>query len=262
MNRIWLSVAAILLPLCSCSLKEEREDCPCIVKISLDPSLSGKVVFGAFGEDGYSYRRENVLSDEEGGFAEYQILRGNNTLYMYQGELTLDGAMVRYRNGVQADSMYAWNSGLLNTNVENLDIRPVLKKQFATVYLSVISRNRSVYKIIVTGGVSGFNILTMRPESGEFACLANKIDEWYYSFRIPRQFSDERLATEPLKMEVYSDSGVAIADYRLGEAIAEIGYDWESESLADIYVDVDIDQVRLSIDVGNWEDGGEHSYKI
>lgn len=261
MSRNWIYVAVALLPLCSCSLKEERDECPCIVSLSLDPALEGNVVFGAVNDDGYSFRRDDVLSDEEGGTVEYEIVRGNNILYMYQGNLVSDGPLIRYRNGVQADSVYAWNSGLLNTNMEMLSISPEFKKQFATVYLSIISRNKSVFKIIVTGGVNGLDLRTMKPLAGEFACRADKIDDWYYVFRLPRQFADERLASEPLKIEVYSESGLA-ASCPLGEAISATGYDWEDESLSDIYVDMDIDLVNVSIDVGNWEDGGEHSFKI
>ncbi len=261
MSHNWIYVAAALLPLCSCSLKEERDECPCIVSLYLDPTLEGNVVFGAVNDDGYSFRRDDVLSDEERGTVEYEIVRGNNILYMYQGNPLSEGPLIRYRNGVQADSLYAWNSGMLNTNMETLRISPELKKQFATVYLSILSRNKSVYKIIVTGGVAGLDLLTMTPLAGEYACRADKIDDWYYVFRLPRQFADESQACETLKVEVYSESGLA-ASCPLGEAITATGYDWDDESLSDLYIDLDIDQVSVSVEVGNWENGGEHSFMI
>ena len=51
-------------------------------------------------------------------------------------------------------------------------------------------------------------------------------------------------------------------EYPLGAAIKEAGYDWNDEDLEDVYVSVDIDLVKVSVGVGDWENGGENSYNF
>lgn len=260
MSGRWICVAAAMLPLLSCSVKEERGECPCHLRLSFGAEWTGNVSVSAWDAEGCVFCMGDVLKDAVDGVAEYDVVRGRYTLCVSQLDSGSgsDGRAV-IRRGSQADSLYAWASGAIDTDRENLDVRPSRNKQFATIYLSITSRSEMDYNIIVSGGVNGLDLRTLEPIAGEFACRAVKDDGWYYRFRLPRQPMEA--VGDGLSLEVYSGSDL-ISEFPLGEEIMSAGYDWSAESLQDIYVDVDMNQVRLSVSVGDWEDGGENAYKI
>ncbi|MCQ2157603.1 MAG: hypothetical protein MJY53_04335 [Bacteroidales bacterium] len=253
-----ICVAALVLPLLSCSVKDDRGDCPCHLRLSFDPEVEGNLVLTVNEAGRRVFYKENILSDSDGESLEYDFIRGNYAISVYGSTAQVTDDIMHIKPGQQSDSIYAWTSGKMNTNLENLEIRPELHKQFTTVYLSIASRSESDYKVIVSGGVNGMDMAFLRPLEGEFACLATRSDDWYYTVRLPRQLED---CSGSLYVGIYSGAEL-VYEYPLGAAIKEAGYDWNDEDLEDVYVSVDIDLVKVSVGVGDWENGGENSYNF
>lgn len=233
------------LLVCSCSIKTDRSDCPCVLSIEMQDPLS-KVEFALL-RDGET-RLEKTLEPENFsmGICKFDIVRGRYIFSIHEGCSSIE-------EGMQADSLYAWTSGdYLDANREELVISPQLGKQFATMYLEMVTQDESSDKfdLAVVGSVSGIDMAALTPLPGKFRYEPERKSDGLYTVRIPRQFPDGK----GLQIILF-DKERQLAVLPVSEYISYIGYDWTDFDLEDIYISINCEVTDFGMEVLDWKVG-------
>lgn len=241
-----LSMTVLLAALCSCSVKEDRSDCPCYLEID----CTGLAV-PAITVEGWTQRRvfgDQIRNNEFGQFHEYLVPRGQLWLCAIgdTGHLARDGSSFRIPEGRQMDSLFA-RSVLIDTQRETAAEHLRFCKQFTTVTLAFkgTEDGRDGYEIRVTGNVDGIQSPTLEPVAGPFRCVAEPDPEGGFRFRAPRQKDNT------LEAAIYSGGGY-VESIPLGELVAQAGFDWSKEDLGDIRILADLPAHTFTITVMDW----------
>lgn len=240
-----LILATAVLTLASCSVKENRMDCPCTLDLSLAGGDDAIVILSMWDS---GLRHSCALSVDIGFDRHYvKIPRGNFRMSACCGlshDLPDDGRLILCR-GEEMDRLYAGNQRLeaLSDSV-SCNIR--MHKQYALVNVKVLCFGEKELPdpVILTGNVCGMDMLSLKPVEGEFEFGMHPIFGEYCRACVPRQTDNS------LKMELDGLGTVA-----LGRYIAECGYDWTAEDLADVEVVIDLIDSVLEIKVAGWETG-------
>ena len=229
--RMTVGAIAGLVALGSCSVKEDRSDCPCWLTVEAEKSIS---ISGWFSQT-------NLFKDLEGGFVEKTVPRGIVDIVAHHGSLTA-------ADGSQMDSLFAQRVWV-NTDAEFAGHTVKLNKNFATIELDFKDEEdgRTDYDLLVIGTVNGVDAHTLEPIDGAFSCVPEPVvDGRGYAFRAARQ-KDESLKV------MLSHEGETVDTIDLGYLIAKAGFDWKAESLGDITILADLPTRTFSIIVKEWD---------
>ena len=233
---------AVLLP--SCSIKEGRKDCPCLLEIDpgaflaegMDPDIS---VTGASGKVTL-LKREGLLiaSVPKGEYNLSVVSRGSSLLVSGQAVST-----VREK---EPDSLYAYATALSCLS-ESLRIRPDPEKQFCTVSLQVGSSEAGDFRFQVRSSCDGLDRFTLVPSSGYHSFVPKESENGLYLFRILRQDGKDGLT-----IEVIPEDGLD-REIPLGRVMREAGYDWKRKDLEDFYLKFDPVLSTLQVRISGWD---------
>ena len=215
-----------LVALVSCSVKEDRGDCPpCWLTVEADNTVS---VNGWFGT--------RSLFKVNGGFIDKKVPRGLVDVVANIGSFSAP-------EGQQMDSLFARRIPV-DTDGESAFARVTLCKNFATIELDFKDEDdgRTVYDLLATGTVSGADARTLEPVNVPEPVT----DGRGYAFRVPRQ------KDESLRLEL-SNNGSPVETIDLGYLIAKTGFDWKAESLGDIAILCDLPAHTFTITVKDWD---------
>lgn len=221
-----------LVALGSCSVKEDRSDCPCWLTVRA--SYPNEVVSAWYGT-------QSIFQDEDGQQVDRPVPRGTVDLVTSRGSFTVT-------EGHQMDELFATLTHV-DTRAEEVEVIPVLNKQFSRVYLEFIDTEdgRVPHTLEVHGNVKGADKRTLQPVSGVFRCTPEESADGGYEMRIPRQKDDS------LVLRRFDSEGGEFAPIPLGEIIRKAGFDWNQESLGDISVSADIPAMTFQITVMDWD---------
>lgn len=231
MNRLlFVMWMAGMLFLSSCSIKEDRDGCPCWMTVEM-PDLvgqDGRSPVGA-GDDGTVVLRLRGNSDEDAvdyeykvteavradaGTLEYEVPRGSVGVSAVAfgrrvtGRAGNDGGMpdwvghdgdeIRIPVGEQMDSLYGFFK-MYHTRCESVLCDVDLHKEFCTVSFTLgMDGYTSPYDIEVWGNVAGVSVWDLMPVKGEFR-YAPVQKNGVYQVRVPRQ-EDNSLELVMLEM--------------------------------------------------------------
>lgn len=287
MNRLlFVMWMAGMLFLSSCSIKEDRDRCPCWMTVEM-PDLvgqDGRSPVGA-GDDGTVVLRLRGNSDEDAvdyeykvteavradaGTLEYEVPRGavgvSAVAFGRRGagragndggmpdRVGHDGDEIRIPIGEQMDSLYGFFK-MYHTRCESVLCDVDLHKEFCTVSFTLGKDGyTSPYDIEVWGNVAGVSAWDLMPVKGEFR-YGPVQKNGVYQVRVPRQ-EDNSLELVMLEMpdQVGHDGERVVVDrLPLGEYIARSGYDWAAENLADVNVALDLEMQQVMITVSGWD---------
>ena len=219
-----------LVALVSCSIKEDRSDCPCYLTVDAERVIS---VDGWFGTKSLF----NVI----GGFVDRQVPRGIVDIVASHGRFSVP-------EGQQMDSLFAKRIPV-DTDGESAYARVTLCKNFATIELDFKDEDdgRTDYDLLATGTISGVDARSLNPEEGSFSFVPEpNTDGRGYAFRVPRQ------KDETLKLLLSKDGNI-VETIDLGYLVAKTGFDWKAESLGDIAILCDLPAHTFTITVKEWE---------
>lgn len=282
MNRLlFVMWMAGMLFLSSCSIKEDRDGCPCWMTVEM-PDLvgqdgekvgqDGRSPVGA-GDDGTVVLRLRGNSDEDAvdyeyqvteavrvdvGALEYEVPRGSVEVSAvafgneipgragYDGKRAgYDGDEIRIPVGEQMDSLYGFFK-MYHTRCESVLCDVDLHKEFCTVSFTLGEEGySSPYDIEVWGNVAGVSAWDLMPVKGEFR-YAPVQKNGVHQVRVPRQVDNS------LELVMLEDSEI-VDRLPLGEYIARSGYDWAAEDLADVSVALDLEMQQVMITVSGWD---------
>jgi hypothetical protein len=254
MEKILLSasLAAILAVCAACTVKEDRDFCPCSLTVSFsDPDASGPVELLAW--DSETVFRDQVLIEDCRPEWTKSVRKGVFILSAYKGAAGSSipmGHIIRIPTNCQADSLYAYFEKVEATG-DRAHANVVFRKQFATVFLDIPQSDETIHKcrFLVEGNSCGFDVLDFSPIAGSFLFKPAPVTgETVITFRIPRQADDSLMVT------VYPEDSPE-ARFPLGEYIRQLGYDWKSDDLQDIYLSIDLVRGVVDLRIADWEEG-------
>ena len=286
MNRIlFVMWMAGMLFLSSCSIKEDRDRCPCWMTVDLSdvaesrwkspemqsnmehqdvtkspeslPNVAANVLLRLRGnsdedEVDYAFKMTETVNTEVGAL-EYEVPRGSIGVSVIEmpdrvGHDVIagyDGDEIRIPVGEQMDSLYGFFK-MYHTRCESVLCDVDLHKEFCTVSFTLGDEGySSPYDIEVWGNVAGVSAWDLMPVKGDFR-YAPMQKNGVYQVRVPRQEDNS------LEMVMLDDDDI-VDSLPLGEYIARSGYDWTAEDLADVNVALDLEMQQVMITVSGWD---------
>ena len=286
MNRLlFVMWMAGMLFLSSCSIKEDRDGCPCWMTVDLSdvaesrwksPEVQSGIDYhsvtkslksrqhiaesvvlrlrGNSDEDevDYAFKMTETVNTEVGAL-EYEVPRGAVGVSVIEMPDRVGhdriagyhGNEIRIPVGEQMDSLYGFFK-MYHTRCESVLCDVDLHKEFCTVSFTLGDEGySSPYDIEVWGNVVGVSAWDLMPVKGDFR-YAPMQKNGVYQVRVPRQEDNS------LEMVMLDDDDI-VDSLPLGEYIARSGYDWTAEDLADVNVALDFEMQQVMITVSGWD---------
>lgn len=239
-------ICLITILLVSCSVKEDREECPCLLSLDFRQVEERDTLELSIYEDSLLFLNTSFSPGSiQGGHLELEVPRGNVTVSV-SDVLSEDGdgrVLRPYGNNFVRQNLYV---GRYDTRLENHTDTVFLHKNYCMLMLQFqdIDTMRP-YSLKVTGNVNGSK-WDGSPHPGSFCVELPPSDAGAPSVCIPRQ------KDASLKLDIM-DNGRILRSFALGEYILASGYDWTEEELRDIDVTIDFARYRLVLKTDIWE---------
>ena len=233
-------VPAVLAAACSCSVKEDRDRCPCVLALELSGLPVTPVVLSV--EAGEFSHTEVVHRDT---VVVLQVPKGVAAVSAVGGAIPEGDGGVRIPEGEQAPALFLFHAGL-DLSAEQLVLPVVLHKQFCR--LDLVFKGPPGYGPPFDVEVEGFRCGWLRdgtPMPGAFRKRLQPGPDGTATLRLPRQGDDSLLMHI-----VFSDQ--VVRTFALGQYIAATGYDWSAPDLDDLTLTVDISVTSVTISTDAW----------
>lgn len=251
MNRLLCMAVCAALTAGGCTVKEDRDGCPCLLTIDLsrcheyEKALSvkgwrgGSSLFGvsAFAGD---YPEGLTISVPKGAVS-----------YSVCSPLTsasrLKGMTVHTREGHQCDPLFAYTASVVAEGEAAYD-RVVLHKQYTNLHVSLTHPDGShagVDSVRVRASCNALSLKDLTPETGKFSCGVSSQDG-FFTARVPRQSEGE------LSLDIIHDGSV-LKTIDLGSTLDESGFSWKDEDLDDIWLDFDVGTFDYTLHIEEWK---------
>jgi hypothetical protein len=245
-----LLLAAVLLS--SCSVKEDRSDCPC----RLEVDLSAFAALGG-GEDYLvsSDRIPQVIGSRTGSLWCSDVRKGTYTVSVVRpGAGTQVGTgRVVIPEGSEPDSLYAY-AETVDCFGERAFVTTKTWKQFCSVTLRETEPTGLAYG--VRSGFGAFSRADLSPLPSLLSFPVRRDADGALRFRLPRQGAGSRL-----RLTARETDGLPW-ELPLGEWMDKAGYDWSLPSLEDFSLEIDYAASEVRIRVLDWESGDALTLKI
>lgn len=229
-----------------CSVKENRDECPC--QLVLDFAASDSLAPGPFNvavlsEAGLIHSGNISNIDED---YVINVPKGMLNVNVWQGDSDL---CIPYGSECPSVYMHAFEA---DTRCEMLVKDVDLRKNHCCLTVMVEGYEKIPYSLTLYGNVDGYD-LDGKPSEGAFSCVAYPDDSAGAQAQLPRQNDNS------LMLEV-DDGNFLTRRFALGEYLAASGYDWSAESLPDVTIILDYYVTRVKIIVRDWEN--EYTYNV
>ena len=243
-----LAAAAIVM---SCSIKEDRSECACLLVLALtecsDAPDNIRIDLRTLDER----IEQNYIPGQDRPFYEYPVTKGSCSLsaFLCPRELSTGTEKIIVSLGENSPELYASRS-VFEASGETAEFLVVLHKQFANVVLDL---EESPWEgvdceIIVSGAVNGISLATLDPIEGRFRYNVPVGRQGERAFRLPRQTES---SAGMLTLELKSGDGSPQV-FELGKYLSEAGYDWKEEDLRDVVVKIKESEMVIEIISSDW----------
>lgn len=249
-------LSALLSVSASCSVKEDREPCPC--RFSLDLGSCSKYADRVSLKGWYTGTpvidlsvpkvdfNELLEMEVPHGYVSYCALSGMDKSVLTDWRLTIP-------EGEQADRIYAYFAKV-DTDCEEAYDKVSLHKEYCKTsfrFTNMDTDNPLHLDIRVRGYWNGLLIDTFEPHRGSFIYAPAVRDDGSWTFNLPRQ------GDESLLLDIFLDGSLQ-ETYPLGEYIVEKGYDWRKQSLDDLSIEMDLKDIDISVRILPWQSGNNY----
>ena len=246
-----LSLAAVASLASSCSIKEDRTECACLLVLDFSSCATAPDNIRIDLKTLDDRIRKDIIPGQEDPFYECPVTKGvcSLTAFICPGKLSSKEDDIAVEPGENFPELYASNS-VFEASGETMEHKVILHKQFAAV---TIDLNDSPWdepscEITVKGSIKGISLSDMKPIRGEFIYKVPVDSHGIRSFRLPRQ--TEESAVE-LILEIRAAGG-SHQIFELGKYLSEAGYNWEMEDLQDITVKIRESEMMIEIRSSDW----------
>ena len=242
-----LAVAAIVMLAIACSVKEDRDACPCRLVLDMDyvdTSIVKCAEVVLTTSDGFCYRDTLNTEDFVAGYV-VDVPRGEVGVGVYWGasDSVDDGGRLLIDYGDECPHVYMHSSRIMAVG-ESVVETVRMRKNHCVMTIQVLSEKDFPFRLEAKGWIDGYES-GGKPSVGEFMYAMYADDDGACQLVLPRQ-TDSSLA-----LEVHDDSGV-LRSFALGEYVTASGYDWDSVDLKDITISLDYALTRVIIKVEEW----------
>lgn len=239
---VWVSMIA------SCSVKEDRGQCPCVLMLDLrrlDTVKVESVNVLAVSADGVVLN-ECVECQEFSEIYTREVPHGLLQVNVWSGNTSGTGAerIVHIPYGLECPPVYL-HSFVADTRGEVCHEIVDLKKNYCMLTVKTPEGTGAPYSLTFKGGVDGYDVRGM-PSAGEFSCVAYPGGDGDSRAVLPRQVDNS------LMLEV--DDGVPhLKKFALGEFLDKAGYDWSAPSLDDVTIVLDYSLTSVTVNISGWD---------
>lgn len=282
---VLLSVLQPFFTCPGCSVKEDRNLCPCTLVLEFPRENAERLQDGVtvcmrgYSDDGFSLC-DTLLAGQlaSGGASDgvsysYVVPKGDIDLAVaysadgLAGELNSSGKWIEIDEGRPCPSIWTCCEKV-SARADRVTVPVRLHKNFCRIDIQVrdVDGKEFPFKLRVRGNVNGYG-LDGKPARGAFLCDAERAETegsgtesdgddsgtasastgygHGYAVTVPRQTDDS------LILEIVTDDGVA-KSFAIGNYIASSGYDWTSADLKDICLEIDYARTVISFTIDKW----------
>ena len=245
-----LLFSATVVSIASCSIKEDRSGCPCVLTIDASDIRADEI--SIICSNTSRLLKTTLIPIETGPILKINVPRGRVNVATYTGnEFSKDQndtLVIPY--GKEADCIYA-NACQINTDAETAYTRIALNKQFTRISLKFANLpedwNGPNTRLTVSGKTNGLSLNDLSPSEGEFKCDVAPDNKGSFSFKVPRQKGND------LYCRIENEEQIS-APIALGEILESIGFDWTKENLDDISLELEFPSSVISVSITDWDD--------
>ncbi len=260
MRKILLVLSMSAAVLASCSIKEDRRGCPCLLRLDFssvtETVRSGKMLLSVISDDGFALS-DTLDMAAVGDMLELRVPRTGVRVNLWSEEagdfIGADGLVIPLGEDCPSVRMF---SSFVDTDCETCTEEVVARKNFCRLTIVTDDGPDSgdeAFSFGVYGGVNGYDIAGS-PRSGEFCHYLSRREE--SSGGTARVVNLPRQTDSSLKLDICEEAEV-LKTFALGNYISRSGYDWTEPDLEDLTVRIDYASTRIVISVGTWESSYE-----
>ncbi len=247
-------LVCLVMGLCiSCSLKEDRSECPCMLVLDfseVDRDRSDSLSLGIVSATGFLHTAV-VPSGEYGDLYRVEVPKGEVWVNVYgvdswseefESALSEDNSSIYIPYGEECPEVRSFSLHTI-LSAETVTVPVELHKNYCRLSITMVYEGELPMQISILGDVCGYD-KEGSPVSGAFLYEPMGSEGLFY-VRIPRQ------TDSTLRLNL-SDEEEVLREFAIGEYIIESGYDWLAEDLDDVWIEVDYTKTLVTITVGDW----------
>ena len=262
-----LVIQMVSILLGSCSIKEDRTVCPCILNLDYSLVRSDERVHDADNEHLYLMVPPQVAVPVNlGEYPQGQsmvISRKDALLSCYLGYSAdrISGGRLVIPQGKDSDCFYSYHENLfIGPDTEEVSVTPRLCGEFTRVVVCFKDNDSatSEMSLQVHSTTNGLDLSTGRPTEGEFSCAMAPCDKESFAFNMPRQGGRD------ISIDVLCASDLQpLYTIDLAGNLDKASYDWNAESLPPLVI-INIDRQNILIDVQiiDWDEAVYFNYYL
>ena len=252
MMKIWgvwlLAFLVVILPVASCSVKEDREGCPCVLELDFagpyleDAGFADLLISSGTGV----VWRDTVDMDRNRTGYSVAVPRTRLHVRAWTGtDGYLSDECLRIPHGQDCPRVYMHDSDVLAEG-ETLGETVFLRKNHCVMTVMTEGEGKIAADLLVKGNVAGYDAVG-RPLYGDFECHLDDsgLDDGYVVV-LPRQ-------TDASLMLVVDDGSDTHKAFALGQYIVSSGYDWTAADLEDVTVTLDYALTEIRMTINGWD---------
>lgn len=286
---VLLSVLQPFFTCPGCSVKEDRDLCPCTLVLEFPREDAERLQDGVtvsmrgYSDDGFSLcdtllagqaasdGSPDTISDK--GSYSYVVPKGDIDLAVaysadgLAGELNSSGRWIEIDEGRPCPSIWTCCEKV-SARADRVTVPVRLHKNFCRIDIQVrdVDGEEFPFKLRVRGNVNGYG-LDGKPARGAFLCDAERSETEGSGTESDGDDSGTasestgsghgyavtvpRQTDESMTLEIVTDDGVA-KSFAIGNYIASSGYDWTSADLKDICLEIDYARTVISFTIDKW----------
>lgn len=258
----FIAIPLLIITCLSCSVKEDRTICPCILTIH----YSGTETIDS--EENISTRIDiaEIQGTKETIVDTLPVYESTHRIDVSRGSATILSAApisaisqtayvpedrwIEIREGHPCPRI--WTSCVkVNTDSDSAEAEAVLHKNYCCLNIMLTGSGTSDFILKIRGNISGYD-LNGNPAKGKFVAPAEEnINELsgqvYNTVCVPRQVDNS------LKLDIISNDDTAIT-FAIGNYIEASGYDWTSPDLKDINMEIDYSRTSITFHINKWQE--------
>ncbi|MBQ1209675.1 MAG: hypothetical protein IIX64_04300 [Bacteroidales bacterium] len=261
---LWGGFLVVSSGLLSCSIKENRLDCPCHLYLdlssvsrhafdSLDVFLSSQKGIRCLSVPLPEDPSAPYLLEVEKSPLQLQVCAlENGTLWLSDPEEDI----LKIPMGQQCPPVFTHFS-YLDTRGDECVEKIQLRKNFCTLDITMVGNDPTQdypFSLWIQGNVNGYDEQG-RPNEGVFGVPLYPTRKGKCAVRVPRQ-KDDSLALSLCK------NGEVLAEFALGNYMRMGGYDWSLADLKDISLKIDCAYLKIEVEIGLWKESYHFSVEI
>lgn len=246
-----LSLIAAVAATLSCSVKEDRSECACLLVLDMSPCANAPDNIRIELKTSDERIEEDFIPGKDKPFYEYPVTKGVCSLsaFLCPRELSSGTDRIMIELGENCPELYA-STSVFEVSGETAEHLVVLHKQFAGITLDLkdSSLSGTDCEIKVKGEVNGISLADLKPLEGQFLYEVPLEGQERRMFRLPRQTGQ---SADMLSIEIRNRGGSPQV-FELGRYLSEAGYDWEEEDLSDVVVKISESEIVIEISSSDW----------